>query len=379
MRQIPIDHVRPGMLLGRTVLNGRGDVLLRAGTELTDRYIGMLRGRGYAAVLVADPATDDVSLGDVLSERVRQAVTSELAQLYAGVGGDDERQLAETLARLREGVVAMVEEVMAGNALVALQAMRARDTYYFEHAIDGTIVALLVARRIGYDRPALQRLASGCLTRDLGMARIPAAAINHGGPLGPPEWGLVRQHPIAGFALLRKLRPGAVVPNAVALQHHERQDGLGYPQGLRGNNRVSREAVGQGRIVLDAEIAAVADVYDALGADRPHRPALPPDRVIVELQRLSGGHLNRALVGQLLAILPVFPVGTEVLLRTGPHRGCRGVVVAVDPDELARPIVRVLADRDGRRIQPFEVDLRRERTVLAAIVHGDATLARASA
>jgi hypothetical protein len=68
-----------------------------------------------------------------------------------------------------------------------------------------------------------------------------------------------------------------------------------------------------------------------------------------------------------------------VLLRTGPHRGCRGVVVAVDPDELARPIVRVLADRDGRRVQPFEVDLRRERTVLAAIVHGEAAPARASA
>jgi len=379
MRQIPIDMARPGMLLGRTVLNSRGDVLLRAGTELNDRYLDMLRSRGYPSVLIADPATDDVQLGDVLSERVRQAVTADLCQLYVGAAEADERQLAENLARLREGMVQMVEEVMSGNALVALQAMRARDTYYFEHAIDGTIVALLIARRVGYDRRALQRLAAGCLTRDIGMAKIPTEAINHPGPLGPPEWSMVRHHTTAGYSLLRRIRPGAVVPNAVALQHHERQDGLGYPQGLRGTNRISLEAAGQGRIILDAEIAAVADVYDALGADRPHRRALPPDRIVVEMQRLSGGHLNRGLVGQLLAVLPVFPVGTEVLLRSGPHRGHHGIVVAVDPTELARPVVRVIGDREGRRITPFEIDLRSERTVLAAIVHGEAALARASA
>jgi HD-GYP domain-containing protein (c-di-GMP phosphodiesterase class II) len=379
MRQIPIDLVRPGMVLGRTVLNGRGDVLLRAGTELNDRYLDMLRSRGYPAVLIADPATDDVTIGDVLSERVRQAVTAELCQLYVGAAETDERKLAENLARLREGIVAMVEEVTSGNALVALQAMRARDTYYFEHAIDGTIVALLIARRAGYDRPALQRLASGCLTRDIGMAKIPTEAINHAGPLEPSEWSMVRQHTVAGYALLRRLRPGAVVPNAVALQHHERQDGLGYPQGLRGTNRISRESAGPGRIILDAEIAAVADVYDALGADRPQRRALPPDRIVVEMQRLSGGQLNRGLVAQLLAILPVFPVGTEVLLRNGPYRGHHGIVVAVDPADLAHPIVRVLADRDRRRIPPIEIDLRSERTVLAAIVHGEAALARASA
>jgi hypothetical protein len=68
-----------------------------------------------------------------------------------------------------------------------------------------------------------------------------------------------------------------------------------------------------------------------------------------------------------------------VLLRNGPYRGHHGIVVAVDPGELARPIVRVIADRDGRRITPFEIDLRTERTVLAAIVHGEAAPARATA
>jgi hypothetical protein len=125
----------------------------------------------------------------------------------------------------------------------------------------------------------------------------------------------------------------------------------------------------------------VADVHDALGADRPHRPALSSDRIVVELQRLAGGQLNRAIVGQLLAILPVFPVGSEVLVRTGPCAGHRGIVVGVDPEELARPVVRILLDRDGRRVAaPFELDLRKERGVLAAVTLPDSgTLYRATA
>jgi HD-GYP domain-containing protein (c-di-GMP phosphodiesterase class II) len=209
------------------------------------------------------------------------------------------------------------------------------------------------------------------LTRDIGMARIPAEVLNRAGPLTPDDWSMVRQHTLASYAILRKVRPGAVIANAIALQHHERQDGFGYPQGLRGTNRISRETAGQGRIILDAEIAAVADVHDALGADRPHRPALPPDRSVVELQRLAGGHLNRAIVSQLLQILPIFPVGSDVVLRTGPHTGFRGIVAAVDSDDLAHPIVRVLTDRLGQRVKPF--------SVLASVSMSDFMASRATA
>lgn len=85
------------------------------------------------------------------------------------------------------------------------------------------------------------------------------------------------------------------------------------------------------------------------------------------------------MVQQLLAILPVSPVGCEVLLRTGQYQGCRGVVAAVDAEDLAHPVVRVLLDRSGRRIAPFEVDLRVERAVLAAVSVGESLAVRASA
>ena len=356
------------MVLCRTVFNSRGDILLRQGTVLSERYLDILRTRGYTSVLVADPDTEDIVISDILSERVRAAVTSEVAQLYGGVWGEeDTKKVAEMMSRLRANIVDMVEEVMEGETMISLQAMRAQDTYLFDHSIDGTIVALLIGRRLGYDRSALQRLAAGSIGRDIGMMKVPLEIREKTTALTPEEWTLVRQHTELGFLILRKARPGSVIPNAVALQHHERQDGLGYPQGLWGTNKISREPVGPGRLILDAEITAVADVYDALGADRPHRPALSSERVAVELLRLAGGHLNRAIVEQLLWILPLFPIGSEILLRTGPYQGYRGVVVAVSAEDLARPVVRVLYNRGGMRIPPFEIDLRKDPSTLAGI------------
>jgi len=173
--------------------------------------------------------------------------------------------------------------------------------------------------------------------------------------------------------MLRQMRPRDVLANHVAYQHHERQDGLGYPRGLHGTHRVIRNGLEKherGRILLDAEICAVADVYDALGADRPYRPALPPDQIIRMLRGLAGTHLNREIVAYLLSILPVYPLGTEVVVQTGTYVGFRGIVCGVDRAEMDKPVVRLLFDRQRHRIQPIEIDLRREHVIIASVALG---------
>src|SRR5207245_6686634 len=130
----------------------------------------------------------------------------------------------------------------------------------------------------------------------------------------------IRVHPQVGYDMLRKLRPSEVIANHVAYQHHERQDGTGYPRGLHGHNRVQRAPVERGatgRVLLDAEIVAVADVYDALGSDRPYRAALPPDQVVRTMRRLAGGQLHRALAAQLIPVLASSPRGSEAVVATG--------------------------------------------------------------
>src|SRR5439155_27329081 len=118
---------------------------------------------------------------------------------------------------------------------------------------------------------------------------------------------------------------------------------------------------------LDAEIVAVADVYDALGSDRPYRAALPPDQVVRTMRRLAGGHLNREIVGQLITVLPIYPLGSEVMVVSVVRRHFRGIVARVHKDALDRPTIRLLWNPDRARIGAFEIDLRATEDVIASV------------
>lgn len=371
MRRIPVRELRPGMTLARAVISDRGNLLLNADVAVTERYVDLLRDRGFATVFIHDPDTDDVAIEEIVSERVRIQVTRDLVRVFDAVEGTVEAPPYHTL---QGDIEEVVDEVLGAEILSGINTIRSFDSYQFMHALDSTVAAVMIARRLHFDEASLHRVAAGCLLHDIGMVAIERAILDKPGKLTPTEMDRVRQHPEIGYGMLRKLRPHEVLANHAAYQHHERQDGTGYPRGLHGDNRVPRPSGPlPGRIVVDAEIVAVADVFDALGADRPHRPAFAPDVVVRTLRRLAGGQLNREVVGHLLAVLPIYPLGADVVVVGGAHRGYRGIVSRVHREQLERPTVRVLWDRDGARIPPFEIDLRTVDEVIAcAPLGGDA-------
>jgi HD-GYP domain-containing protein (c-di-GMP phosphodiesterase class II) len=253
----------------------------------------------------------------------------------------------------------LVADVLNASYTSAIISPKGRDDYVLAHAVDVATTAVTIGKLLNLSRHQLLALARGCLLMDIGLAMVDPAILNKVAPLSPAERDAIRAHPQMGYELLRALQPADILANTVALQHHERQDGQGYPRGLRGNNRIHLSAFDRDRgdIVLMAEIAAVADVYDALSSNRPHRPALPPDQVVATVRRIAGTHLNRSIVEEFLRTLPVYPVGLQVYVY-GPRFGpFRGVVTRVHPQRLDRPIVRVFQNARGRDVQPFEVDL----------------------
>jgi hypothetical protein len=166
------------------------------------------------------------------------------------------------------------------------------------------------------------------------------------------------------------MRPGRVIENSVALQHHERQDGSGYPRGLRGRNAAPTGLALRGvpgEILPDAEIVAVADVYDALTSDRPWRPALLPDVIVRTMRGLAGGHLNGAVVRELLDLVPPYPLGATVIVARGRYLYHRGIVVQVHRGAFERPTVRLLQNERLEAIDPIDVDLRSTSDVIACI------------
>ncbi len=391
MRRVPVSDLKPNMVLARAVFSENGHLLLSAGMPIAERYIPMLQARGFMYVDVQDPDTDDLEIPDLISERTRLNVTRDTYRILSAMEGVTRPLQGQDFATLQaeissedfgrvareefgyEDLVAdlgnVVDEVYGQTLLPGLATIRSYDTYLFLHSIDTTIVAVMIGKKLGFDRNRLHQLAAGAILHDIGMVTVDRSVVHKPGRLTPSEMNSIRQHPRLGYEMLRQVRPRDVIPNHVAYQHHERQDGTGYPRGLQGSGRVMRSELERhkpGRILLDAEICAVADVYDALGADRPFRRALPPDQVVRMMRSLAGTHLNREIVNHLLEMLPVYPLGSEVVVQSGPFARYRGVVCRVDRNSLERPVVRLLFDPHGQRIDPIEIDLRRESTVIVS-------------
>jgi HD-GYP domain-containing protein (c-di-GMP phosphodiesterase class II) len=111
-------------------------------------------------------------------------------------------------------------------------------------------------------------------------------------------------------------------------------------------------------MILLAEIAAVADVYDALASDRPYRPGLAPEKIVGIMQQMRGTHLNAEVLDAFLDVFPHYPVGVDMVVTSGPHEGFRGVVVSTNKAAMDRPRVRLTHDARGQRLdQPVELDL----------------------
>jgi hypothetical protein len=186
------------------------------------------------------------------------------------------------------------------------------------------------------------------LVMDVGMLRVPAAVLATAGPLDAADRRAIDVHPRIGAEIVRTYLPEAAIVAEAIAAHHERPDGTGYPNGLRG------EVVPPlGRLL------AVADRYAAMGCDRPHRPAIDPRTALTDLLLdAEKGRLDRDFA-EYLVHLSFHPVGTVVELTDGRV----GVVVSnhgghMNLKATSRPVVAVLTDHKGHVLpKPDHVDL----------------------
>lgn len=385
MRRASVRNIEPGVVLAKPIMNDRGGVLLTAGTELTDRYVRHLLERGTGSVTIEDPDTDDIEIEEVISDSLRATATHTVykvfeavdsatiqvkemtpAQIQAHLRSNSFRETAARLVPL-DAVLSVVDEIMNEvmdvELLTGMAAIKSYDNYTFAHSVEMATAAIVVGRKLRLDRGSLKRLARGCLLHDIGKIFISDAILNKHGRLTPEEQKSMQAHPVFGFELLQAIHPEDVLVNHVSLQHHERQDGNGYPRGLMGTNKVERPRFGnEGRILLIAEIAAVADVYDALASERPYRAALAPEVVVETMKGMAGTYLNRELLDVFLSTVPVYPVGMTVRVSTGRLSGCTGVVARINRRVLDRPVVRITRDAGGQRVR-LDVDLSLDREI----------------
>jgi len=212
------------------------------------------------------------------------------------------------------------------------------------HSLTTARVMARLARHEPTLRARLSEAVMAALLHDVGMLSLPAGLLDTPGPLDDGARRVLESHTVSGKQhLATAFRGGPHVLEAIAA-HHERQDGTGYPDGLRGDH-----------VPPLARLLAVCDTYAAMCVPRPHRPARSTRTALADTLLLADqGHLDRDHAALLLK-LSFYPVGSVVEMASGAV----GVVVAAgDGASPARPVVAVLTDDEGQALaRPRHIDL----------------------
>jgi len=166
---------------------------------------------------------------------------------------------------------------MLNTAVWALVTLcEEKDPCVAEHQLRVAELAYAVGKEMGLSEQQSEGICVMGLVHDIGKITLPGEILNKTGRLNVEEFNLVKSHPRVGYNVLQNLEFPWPVAQAV-LHHHERLDGSGYPDGLRGDE-----------IILEAKILAVADVFDSMISHRPYRPAYSPERALEEIVRHRG-------------------------------------------------------------------------------------------
>jgi len=205
------------------------------------------------------------------------------------------------------------------------------------------ILCLTLGRHLNFSREELEQMGIGALLHDVGKMRIPPHILNKPGRLTEEEFNEVKKHPLYTLEVLDKSHGIPDSSKQVALQHHERYNGRGYPRGLRGEE-----------IARFGQIAAIIDVYDAITADRVYKKAIPLHEGIRIIYQGAKEDFSQLLVEHFIQCMGIYPTGTLVLLDSEEI----GIVCAVNPGKLLRPnVMLIYQDSKTRYPQPFVVDL----------------------
>ncbi|AGA69575.1 putative domain HDIG-containing protein [Desulfitobacterium dichloroeliminans LMG P-21439] len=345
MRQVSVNTLKIGDVLGKTIYSSNGRVLLGKGVKLTPLYISKMRDMGITIVYIEDDRFEDVVPEDIIDEdNRRQAIEIiEQASQAIRVGKDIDD------FHLRNMVSKIVEEIMfKKDILVNMMDIRSKDNHTFAHSVNVCVLATVLGKVMLLDKEKLETLAIGALLHDIGMVHLPQSLLEKHDSLTEEEEELVKTHTKLGFEELRKRKDLNLVVAHIAFQHHEYIDGTGYPRQLRGDE-----------IHPLAQIVAIANLYDKLTSDHSGMERIMPHEGCEVLMGLVGKAFPLEPVRLFLRNIAAYPSGSTVRLNTGEI----GVVVNQNPSIPARPVVRVFDDMKFEVGQAKEYNMVEKRTI----------------
>jgi putative nucleotidyltransferase with HDIG domain len=342
MRKVHIDNIKPGDINGKAIYSLLSrQRLLNRGVPILPQYIKRLKAMGVSYIYIEDDISEGIEpqtmIPEELDYEVKQCISSVMHKIKNGKDISDMRDVSGVVGKVMDSIF------LSSDLKINITDIRAVDDYTFSHSVSVCTLALILGSALGFNELELRDLGIGAILHDIGKIKIPNSVLNKKGKLTDEEMEIIKTHTTKGFNILRKYDTLSRNSVYVALGHHERYDGSGYPNGFTNE-----------QTHIYSRIVSIVDTFDAMNSDRVYRKGIETKKVINYLRLMSNKHYDGKLVEKFIEKVNVYPNGTMLTLNTGE----KAIVIESNFNDQERPKVRIYADENGRLYKSFkEVDL----------------------
>ncbi|SHJ06446.1 metal dependent phosphohydrolase [Clostridium cavendishii DSM 21758] len=348
MRIVNVSSLRGDEILGRQIYDELGRVLLNVGVKLKPYYIEKIKELGISSVYIDDSISKDVDIEESISDQTRQMskyAVKDMVQKYCREGKSDNSSVMNS-------VNSVIEDILVNkNVLINVAEISSSDNNIYSHSVNVCVLSTIIGTHMGYSMIKLKEIATAALLHDIGKIKImnDKKILAEFKTKEELDKYIELMHPKVGYNFLGDQHIYSASVKVVALMHHERCDGSGYPLKLKGDE-----------INQIAKIVTICDVFDNLIADRNSDGSKTVSEVIEYLLGMSNIYFDQEIVKKFTSNIAAFPTGCAVILSSNQ----KGIVVRQNNSMPTRPVVKVVYGKDGSvLLEPYEIDLLKELTV----------------
>lgn len=347
MRLVTTNEILGGEILGRAIIDEDGRILLAKGIRMQLGFLNKLDEKGINELIIDDEISEGIEINSVVSFETKieskKLIKKEMDRMIKS------REIS--VAELHRVIDLLINDIMANKTgLLNLRDLKLKNDYLFTHTLNVTIMSIIIAQRLEGVYDKVKTVALGALLHDFGKLFLANEILENETNLNTKDMDEYKKHPIIGYNILKDNIEITPISRVIALQHHERIDGSGFPNQIKGNE-----------MHLGSKICSVCDEFDTMLARRDFNNALNTSQSVEYLQSFSGVYFDKEVVNTLLLNFPIYVEGTVVLLNGGRV----GIVSKNNKKFLTRPSVRIFYDlKNKKNIKQYEIDLSKELNII---------------
>lgn len=344
MRRVSVEYAKLGMILGRAVYDGAGNLVLDTGTVLDAVHMPILSRVASKEIIVQDSRVDDVIIVPMVSEELDALGVRLIHRLIDENRGKliDHMNLdVVSLDRVAKSMMQGFYSAFMGEFNV--EGCLSLANYDYIHPVKVAGLSMLIGKIAGLSKSDIVALGIASLLQDIGYLSIPPHVLVNLDEVDEKTGDEYKMHPEAGYQIILKLTHLDEKVAQAIQQHHERWNGSGFPCKLKGTN-----------ITHFARIIAITSTFYCLISRRAGRQPYSPPEAAEYLAAYSGEYFDPELVQIFLRNVALYPKGIMVKLNSGHV----GFVTNANIGYIGRPTVRICYRRDNTELaQPYDVDL----------------------